>query len=104
MTPEQRRLIFGLVVLPGGAAPLSPEEFLRRWPADDGERLSIELLADAVRRQDAEDVEWALVVGAEFGFTDQHVGHLTALAGSEWHVQHENVAQALAQIGYSSSR
>lgn len=35
MTPDKEALVLALATVPGGGVALSPEEFLRRWPASD---------------------------------------------------------------------
>jgi hypothetical protein len=98
MTSEERSLVMKLVMVPGRPPAISPEEFLRQFGAADGVALGVDLLADAVDRRDAADVEWSLIVCSKFGFTDVHLQPLLSLAFADWHEQHENVASALGII------
>jgi hypothetical protein len=93
VTPEQVKLIMGLVVYPAMNEPaLSKEEFLRRWPADDGPALGLTLLRDAITHRSADEVEYAMVVRARFGFSEDHIPMLLTLADEDWHGGHEDVA------------
>jgi hypothetical protein len=103
VSPEERSLVMALVLVPGGREPLGADEFLRQFGAADGRRLSLDLLRDATNRCDPIDVELALVVCFEFGFTDDHLQSLVELAFADWHKQHEDVATALGEIKSPSS-
>ena len=103
MTPEERSRIFALTSGPGRRATLSHDEFLRAFGVADGVVLGLELLGDAVARRDRVDVEYALIVGFTFGFSDDHLQLLLALAYADWHVRHEDVASALDQLRDPSS-
>lgn len=98
MTPEQERLVFSMVTVPGGGEPLSPGEFLRRFGAGDGRELGVTLLREAVERQIADEVELALIVCSVFGFGPEHFGLLVGLVGADWHVKHEDVVSVLARL------
>jgi len=98
MTPEQRRAAFALVLLPGGRRRLSPEEFAdelgqppREWALDQ--------LLDAIARQDGEDAEAALVVSGSFGRDRRWARPYVELLESDWHLLHEQAAQALGELG-----
>jgi hypothetical protein len=98
MSPEERSLVRGLYVVPGGRQSLSPGEFVRRFGAADGIALGLGLLRDAVERRDPADVELALVVCFRFGFSDGHLRPLMTLAFADWHQRHEDVAMALGKL------
>jgi hypothetical protein len=98
MTPDQRRLIHGLVFVPGKGARLSKEEFLRQFDVTDGQELGLRLLRDAAERQDGEDVEMVLTVSSSFGFTTEHINMLVSLVSADWHMMHEDVVAALARL------
>jgi len=97
MSPEERSLVMALFVVPG-RQPMSNEQFLRAFGAQDGVALGLNLLVDAVDRRDPLDVELALVVCFRFGFTDGHLQPLLALAFADWHQRHEDVASALGDL------
>jgi len=99
VTPEERSRVLALVVAPGGPASLSEAEFLREFGSSDGGQLGLDLLHDAVRRQDSIDVELALIVCFKFGFSTKHLQLLTGLAFAEWHQRHQDVATALGKLG-----
>lgn len=98
MTPEDRRVISSLVLVPGRGRRSSPEDVLRHFETMDGRALGIRLLRDAVDRHDGLDVEMALIVCATFGFTTDHLGLLVQLASADWHHKHEDVVSALGQL------
>jgi HEAT repeat protein len=97
MSPEERSLVRSLYVLPG-RQPTSNEQFLREFGAEDGVALGLGLLRDATKREDPVDVELALVVCFTFGFSDDHLQPLSALAFADWHQRHEDVASALGKL------
>lgn len=99
MTPEEQSLVMALVVVPpANQAPLSAGDFLREFGALDGVGLGLDLLRDAMARQDPVDVELALVVCFTFGFREEHLPLLVNLAYVDWHERHEDVATALGEI------
>jgi hypothetical protein len=98
VTPEDRRVISSLVVVPGRGRQGSPEDVLRHFGTTDGRALGLRLLRDAVDRQDGRDVEMALIVCATFGFTLDHLDLLVQLASADWHQKHEDVVSALGQL------
>jgi hypothetical protein len=98
VTPEERRLVSSLVTAPMAPAELSPQDFLRRFGASDGQALGLRLLRDAVERRNGEDVEAALIVCSTFGVTMDHLLPLAQLASADWHVKHEDVVTLLGQL------
>ena len=97
MSPEERSLVMSLFVVPG-RQPVSNDQFLKEFGAADGTALGLDLLRDAVDRRDPVDVELALVVCFRFGFTNDHLQPLLALAFADWHQRHEDVASALREL------
>jgi hypothetical protein len=95
---EQRHGRAPSQVVPGRGRRGSPEDVLRHFGATDGRALGLRLLRDAVERQDGLDVEMALVLGAKFGFTVDHLDLLVQLASTGWHHKHEDVVSALGQL------
>jgi HEAT repeat protein len=98
MTPEDERVVLSLVTVPGRGQAGSPEEVLRHFGTADGHQLGLDLLRDAVDRQDGLDVELALIVCATFGFTPDHLDLLLGLASADWHCKHEDVVSALGEL------
>lgn len=98
MTPDERDLVFSLVISPGQGRLLEPAEFLERFGSTDGQGLGLELLRDAVERHDRVDVELALIVCGVFGITSDHLGLLLQLASADWHRRHEDVATYLGEL------
>ncbi|GAB3821914.1 hypothetical protein GCM10028820_31480 [Tessaracoccus terricola] len=104
MTPEQVALIHGLVHIGTPSAPrVSPEEFLKGWPADDGSALAAELLTSAIGNSDAYLVEAALTVAFTFGLSNTMVEPLSLLVGAHWHTAHEGVVRALTELADPAS-
>jgi hypothetical protein len=95
MTPQERQLILDLTI-----HGLSQEEFLRRFrpAAAHGTKLSLELLEEAYREKNPEDVEYALMVGFTFGFSTEYLEILRRLSEADWHFKHEDVVTALGQL------
>lgn len=98
MTPEKEALVLALVWYPGRPPSLSPKAFLKRYGAKDGVQLGLDLLNDAFIRQDAGDVELALVVCSVFEMSSRHLDLLIRLAFADWHVTHEGVVRNLQKI------
>lgn len=93
MTPEQEDLVLSLV-----GKRLTASEFLEQFGATDGQQLGLSLLRDATVRQDADDVDLALLVAYTFGFVPDHLGTLLELAPAPWHEKHEDVVTALGRM------
>ena len=91
MTPEQRRVVFGLVHLPGRPPTTTAEDVLRAFTTEDGVGLGAALLGDAIKTRAARDLEYALLVCKTFGFGPEHRSFLLKLASADWHHSHENV-------------
>jgi hypothetical protein len=98
VTPEARRLIMSMVTVPGQACEGSPEDVLRHFGATDGPSLGLNLLRDAISRQDADDLELALIVMVTFGITIDQLDSLVQLSSADWHHSHEEVVTALGQL------
>jgi hypothetical protein len=77
---------------------MPPDEFLQAFGASDGIALSLQLLRDALSRQDPTDLELALIVGFTFGFGDDHLPLLVDLCFFDWHPSHEDVVSDLAAL------
>jgi hypothetical protein len=99
VTEEERQLVSALMVRLDGRQALSPDEFLHRFRhSTDGARLSLDLLNEAAADHNPEDVEYALIVGFTFGFTEQHLSVLLDLIDKDWHFAHEDIVSALADL------
>jgi hypothetical protein len=95
---KRRALIMSLVQIPGRGPAMSPGEFLRQAGITDGRQLGLDLLRDAVKRQDAVDLEMALIVCFTFGFTMDHLDLLLQISSADWHYKHEDIVTALGQL------
>jgi hypothetical protein len=95
---DERELIWALVTIPAGPEPLERDGFLTAFGATDGVVLGLDLLRDAIARQDGVDAEYALIVTFKFGLTPEHVSLFLTLASADWHHCHEDVASALQQL------
>jgi hypothetical protein len=90
-------MIFGLFKQPGDQwRAAARAAFLHDWGTDDGYRLGIDLLADAVRRRDGRDAELSLTVTFAFGQGEEHLPLLLEMAPAAWHHSHENVISSIA--------
>jgi hypothetical protein len=98
MTPELRRLISGLVHVPGRGQVIKPADFLAAVGVDDGRVFGLSELVDATIRRDPIDVEYALVLCAVYGLLPSHLPLLVALVDADWHHAHENVVSELAEF------
>ena len=98
MTPDDRKLILSLVVVPGRPFTGDKEDVLRHFGVADGSKLGLDLLRDAISRQDAVDVEMALIVTSNFGVTPEFLGPLVQLCLADWHTTHEDVVAVLGQL------
>lgn len=101
MTPEQERLIFSLVVVPGrtGRRPATPHELLTAFGAADGQALCRELLTAAAAERSPEDVELTLIMSFTLGLDRSSLPVLQKLAREPWHGSHEDVAALLEELG-----
>lgn len=98
MTPEDRAVLFDLVIVPGRGSRRSPEDALRYFGVTDGTALSLRLLRDAAEARDPVDVDAALIACAAFGVTAGHLAVLVALESATWHQGHEDVVAALGRL------
>lgn len=99
MTPDERRMIFKLVIRPGqdnseDAITRRKEEFVREFRprVSDRKKLSLEILEEACAERNATDVEYALVVGFSSRCPDAR------LADVDWHRSHEDIVSALDEL------
>ena len=94
MTADDRKLILGLVM-----HGLPQREFLRQFRGGvESAKLTTCLLEEALADQNADNVEYALMVGFTFGFSSEHVDCLIRLAGASWHHKHEDVVTSLGRL------
>ena len=102
MTPEQKKLIWGLVDTPQqGVVRISKEEFLQKFPSGtENGRLATGLLTEAERGRNAEDLQAAMIVGSTFGCAPVQNCLLCNLIEENWHHSHEDVVSALQGIGF----
>lgn len=99
MTEEQRRLCGELLIHPNGLRLTSKDDFLQQFPSAVAHgRLALRWLDEAFRAQDAKDLQSALMVGFNFGFSPEHADVLCRLIDSNWHHSHEDVVSALEEL------
>jgi hypothetical protein len=98
VTPEERQLIIGLVIIPGLGARLTPEEFLREFGCSDGLDLGVRLLDEATLAADGEALEYALIVIFAFGMPDRSRRLLAELLRAEWHQSHEDLVTLVGEL------
>jgi hypothetical protein len=92
---ERDEMILSLVFVPGRGRKGTPEDVLRYFGVTDGQKLGLDLLQEALRRRDGDDVEIVLIVSFTFGFTPDHLQPLLELAFADWHRSHEDIITAL---------
>jgi hypothetical protein len=99
MTPEQRELAAGLIVLPPkGQRRVSKEQFAQGFPgALVDNKLSLKILSQAFDEKSAEDLRYAIIIGGAFGFSSEHKDVLSRLSSADWHVSHEDIVMALVR-------
>ena len=100
MTPEQRQLIYDLVITPfHNPRQVSLQDFALRFPSalDEG-RLALSLLEEVTRAQNSTDLQATLIVGAAFGYTSAHVALLCRLLRDSWHRSHEEIVATLQSL------
>jgi len=99
MTPEEQDLVMGLVFVPGKGRTRTLDEVLAHFGETDGRVLALRLLLDAMEREDADDVEMALIVKASAGaHAEEFLAPLTELFPAEWHRGHEGIVSALGKL------
>jgi len=111
VTPEQKRLILSLVVLPGPRRSLvvlpgpdpqrraSAEELIAAFGATDGKELCGRLLRQAMAERSAEDVSLTMTLAATFGLNESSLPTLRSLAREPWHHDHEDISWLLEELG-----
>lgn len=94
MTADERGLVMALAT-----QGLPHEEFLGRFRSStDGRHLCSDLLTEALQFKAPDGVEYALMVGYTFGFTNENLEALLGLVSEPWHFKHEDIVTALGQI------
>ncbi|WP_171053101.1 HEAT repeat domain-containing protein [Streptomyces marianii] len=99
MTPEEQELVMGLAVGLGDGPTRTLDEVLAHFGESDGGALALRLLRDAMERQDADDVEMALIVhGAADASVEEFLEPLIELFPAEWHREHEDIVSMLGEL------
>jgi hypothetical protein len=99
MTPEEQKLAFDLVIYPNGKSRISSDEFSRRFPsALERGKLALNLIEDANRQKNPDDLQAAIVIGATFGFSAEHIPALCQLLHVDWHSCHEDIVSTLQKL------
>lgn len=96
-TISQEKIDLAFKLIGDPRQPAMPhDEFLRRWPAEDGAVLASELIAQAVGREDGWLFTVAKLIGYHFGYTSEPIQLLNTAAMGIWHWRHEDIAMDLA--------
>ncbi|GGY40929.1 hypothetical protein [Streptomyces djakartensis] len=99
MTPEEQDLIMDLAVGLGDGPTRTLDEVLAHFGESDGGALALRLFQDAMERQDADDVEMALIVhGAADASVEEFLELLIELFPAEWHRGHEDIVSMLGTL------
>ncbi|MFJ6405937.1 HEAT repeat domain-containing protein [Streptomyces hydrogenans] len=99
MSPEEQKLIMGLVFVPGQGRTRTLDEVLARFGESDVGALALRLLRDAMERRDADDVGMALILHASAGASvEEFMEPLTELFPAEWHRGHEEIVSMLGRL------
>ena len=95
MPNREQQLILDLV-----AHRKSQDEFLREFgiARTEASELSLRMLEDACRHRNQDDVDYGLLVGFVFGFSQEFVPTLIQLSDEDWHHSHEDVVLALDKL------
>jgi hypothetical protein len=101
VTPEQKRLIRSLVIVPGAGPQhhASAEELLAAFGAHDGKELCGHLLQQAMAERSAQDVALTLILEETFGLNESSLPTLQSLAREAWHHSHEDISWILEELG-----
>ncbi|MER8034808.1 HEAT repeat domain-containing protein [Streptomyces hydrogenans] len=99
MSPEEQKLIMGLVFVPGRGRTRTLDEVLAHFGESDGGALALRLLRGAMERRDADDVGMALILHASAGASvEEFMEPLTELFPAEWHRGHEEIVSMLGRL------
>ncbi|MDG9709381.1 HEAT repeat domain-containing protein [Streptomyces sp. DH10] len=99
MTPEEQDLIMDLAVGLGDGPTRTLDEVLAHFGESDGGAFALRLFREAVERQDADDVEMALIVKAASGApVEEFLELLIELFPAEWHRDHEDIVSLLGTL------
>lgn len=89
----------GLAVGLGDGPTRTLDEVLAHFGESDGETLSLRLLRDAMERQDADDVEMALIVhAAADASVEKFLEPLIELFPADWHREYEDIVRMLGHL------
>ncbi|MGX1267134.1 HEAT repeat domain-containing protein [Streptomyces phaeoluteigriseus] len=99
MTPEEQDLIMDLAVGLGDGPTRTLDEVLAHFGESDGRAFALRLLRDAMERQDADDVEMALLVRAAADApVEEFLEPLIELFPAQWHRDHEDIVSLLGTL------
>ncbi len=95
MTQVERDLIMGLTT-----GSMTKDEFLQSFPVDLQDRPDYPLhaLEQAARTRNADDVEYALLLGYALGFSAGYAPALRLLLKEDWHHKHEDMVSILSHL------
>ena len=98
LSDKQKNLIMSVINNnPLRSGKISDNIFFREYPVKDGsiERLISSLINEALQEKDAVGVEYAMYLGAHFGFSKEQKKLLILLLDSPDHRRHDDVVRAL---------
>jgi len=100
LNQEDTNLIERLRIGLDGKQLITPEEFTSAFRSrlDSPTNIVEGLISEALTSKNPNEVELAMVVGFNLGFSEVHINILEALAHADWHYSHEDVASALKKI------
>ncbi|MFE9743105.1 HEAT repeat domain-containing protein [Streptomyces sp. NPDC006477] len=89
----------GLTVAPCSPPTRTIDEVLAHFGESDGGALALRLLGDAMERQDADDVEMALIVkAAASASVEEFLEPLIELFPADWHREYEDIVSSLGKL------
>ena len=92
MTPEEQEDVMSLL-----AGRIDENEFLRRFPVDP--RTDTEFVRNVLEKSSNDDeIEVALLLGFQFGFSPSWAPALRRLLTEPWHHSQEDIASALDEL------
>jgi len=95
MTPQEKQLVMAFAT-----NKIKKSEFFKSYPVDISGRYDylLKVLDDSSNIENAEGIEYAILLGYIIGFDKSHVPILCRLMMGSWHQQHENIASILQEL------
>lgn len=88
MSPDQKQLIIDFAI-----NKISKDQFLKSFPVNPEMDKSYipQALDEALLTKDKDEVECAILLGDEFGFSEECGPVLCKLLMEDWHIEHEDI-------------